>query len=199
MNQRRSARHRRVRTALLLAAALLGACALSPQTVTVQPQLETRPQAIGRGRALALMVRDARPAEAFGTRGGIYDETSFVAPEGDITRPVRAALAGRLSEAGFVVQPPGQAGDIGMEVIIRNIDYSASGKPTVREVETRAVLDVVVTDADRTYRGQSKVSESREVLKAPSPEANEKYLNAVLSRALDRVLAHPDFNKFLNE
>lgn len=190
-------RHACATTAMLALVAGLAACALSPHTVDINPTLRASPAVEGNGRSIALAVRDARTQPAFGTRGGVYDKTSYIRPAGDVAGPVRAALAARLAEAGFVVQPPGAEAETTMEVILRDIGYVASGSPAVRKVETRAVVEVTVTRGDRSYSGESKVSESKEVLKAPSPMENERLINTAISQALDRMLQHPELNAFL--
>jgi len=189
---------RRTARVLVAAAALLaGGCALSPQAIDVAPQLQASPPVAGGGRSMALAVTDARPQQAFGTRGGVYAATAFVAPADDITVPIRAALAARLREAGFLVQPAGAPADLDMQVTVRAIDYIASGSPNVRAVQTRAVVEVRVEDGTQVYKGESKVSASREVLKAPGLADNERMINTIIGQALDRLLENAELNAFL--
>lgn len=186
------------RTLVLAAALSAGACALSPQAIDVAPQLQASPSVAGGGRSMALTVTDARGQQAFGTRGGVYAATAFVAPADDITVPIRAALAARLSEAGFLVQPAGAPADLDMQVTVRAIDYIASGSPNVRAVQTRAVFEVQVDDGTQVYKGESKVSASRDVLKAPGLADNERAINTIISQALDRLLENAELNAFLS-
>jgi uncharacterized lipoprotein len=193
------ARRSQLPIALALLLSAVAGCALSPQTVTINPTLQATPSAHGGGRTLGITVTDARGAETFGTRGGLYADTSDIVPDPNMLATIRAAVAGRMSGAGFTVQPPGGSGAIDMQVILRAVQYVASGEPTVRSIDIRATIEAVVTAGDRTYKGDSKVSQTHAVLKPPSAADNERFLNEIIALALDRILANPQFNQFFDE
>lgn len=186
--------------ALVLAlGAVLGGCALSPQTVQVAPAPEVTPQDIGAGRGVALSVVDTRERDWFGRRGGIYD-TSYVQPSGDITLPVREAIGGALSQYGFRVQAAGEPADLSMMVDIGAIDYEATGTPAMTTVTTRADLGVVLrSPRGEEYSGRSKVSQSKDVALVPDARQNGELINQTLSRAIERMLQQPDVLRFLQQ
>ncbi|MGE0385726.1 MAG: YajG family lipoprotein [Gammaproteobacteria bacterium] len=194
-------RHRARIAAGAAAIAILaaGGCALSPQMVALNPAVQSAPVFQGNGRTLALAVEDRRPQAAFGTRGGIYGTTSEISPGTDVSGAVRAALAGRLSGAGFAVQPPGAPGQVDMRVAINAIDYAASGSPAVNAIDLGANMDLTVSLDGNTYRGDARVSERRSVLTAPTAQDNEQFLNEIVGRAIDRLLANPDLATFLSK
>ena len=51
---------------------LISACAISPQSIPLNPSVTVKAQNIGMGRSMNLKVVDTRPDPVLGSRGGIY-------------------------------------------------------------------------------------------------------------------------------
>ena len=79
-------------TGAALALSLTG-CALSPQQIEVKPTAEVQPANRGNNQPVQVIAVDSRDSKAFGSRGGVYKDTSLVQPANDL-RPAIAARYG---------------------------------------------------------------------------------------------------------
>lgn len=184
--------------AVLLAAVLAcSACALSPQVVTLAPVPAVTGKTFGANRTIALSVVDKRERAYFGTRGGLY-QTAYIEPAGDITAPIRAALAGGLAGYGFRVVATGEPADYSMLVDVGSIDYKATGSPALTTVTTSADIGVVLRAQNgEEYSGRAKVSQSKEIPLMPGARDNETLINSTVSKTLERMLTQPEILQFL--
>jgi uncharacterized lipoprotein len=179
-----------------MAALLVAACALSPQVVQIQPALEPVQNAGSSAPAtITLEVTDMRKDAVVGYRGGVYATASISTAE-DTTKAVRDALAGALSARGFRILDPGLAGDIGLTVEIAELSYVARQDGVKRVIETVAAVRAKSVSRDVTRTGEYRDRRTKEVLKPPAASENAELVNAVLSAALQRVVADPDLLKY---
>jgi uncharacterized lipoprotein len=180
--------------------ATLPGCALSPQTITIDPALQADgPKAIGQGRTLALEVVDSRPSPIIGERGGVYPETSSISTTGDITPNIWRALSGILSDYQFSVVEGDADGSLKMKVVIESIDYVASGGSRVTGVTTSAVVGVVCVNGTREFTGRYRGNTSRDVFIPPDTEENQKLINETLAKVLDRVVSDEKLLEFISQ
>lgn len=190
--------HGSLKYSFVLIALLVGACALSPQTIQIKPGVELQERGnIGQGRALSVQVRDNRDSPVVGTRGGVYASTSEIRTAADIGTPIRHELADRLRVLGFRIVDAGQQADADLTIMVDAISYEATGEPVVRSVETAATVRVRAGIGNREYSGRYRASRTTKVLKAPGVEDNEEMINAAVSRVLERLLADRELLDFL--
>ncbi len=183
---------------LAVLAAALGACALSPQVVSVRPALETAEhRTIGEGTRLALSVVDARPSPVVGQRGGVYEKTATIRTEGDITPAVRRELARALEAVGFSVAEAGAAADATLTVEIASIVYMPRGGTFVRGVDTSATVRAEATRGTRTFTGRYRGKQSKNVMTAPGADENQALINAAVSNVLQRLVGDAELLGFL--
>ena len=183
---------------LVLSVVVLGGCALSPQTVNVQPSIDTAKLGqTGNGRSVALDVADDRGTPVIGTRGGIYSKTSEIRTAADIKTSLRNETARALQAMGYRVVAANGAADASLKVIIDSIDYTAIGENVVKAVEVAVTLRIVSKVDNREYTGRYRGRRSTDVLTAPDTEKNEKMINAAVSHVLERVLADTELHKFM--
>lgn len=176
--------------AWLIGILLTSSCALSPQTVQIRPVVEVPAQDIGRGRNIALEVRDLRPTKAFGTRGGVYG-TATIDPQGDITVPIRNSLAGTLYNYNFVVVQPGTSAPMKLNVNVDAIRYTPMGELVGQKIRTDLTLSVGCHNGKQGYQTRYSANTEKQVVTAPSAEENEAMLNELLSKGLKRMLSDP--------
>lgn len=180
-----------------LVVAFLSGCALSPQTVRLAPVIDVAPRNIGSERQLAIEVIDARSRREFGARGGVYGDSSMLLPSNEITSPIRQALVSALLDYRFRVAQPGIELPLKLTVTVEDIRYTPSGSPLVRAVKTELRLRVQARNGARDYATEYTASTTREVLSAPSPEENERIINRVVSKGLERLLTDEQLLEFL--
>lgn len=174
--------------AVLAVSLLPTGCALSPQSVQVQPVLDVAVPALGRNRPLALEVVDQRPTPQFGARGGVYT-TALISPAGDVAAAVRRALAERLGAAQFQVLPTPAEAPLGLRVEILRVDYRASGEPVVTEVRASAEVRALARNGTRSFTGQYRANSARQVVGPPGDADNQAIINEIITQALQRMLA----------
>jgi uncharacterized lipoprotein len=176
---------------------VLGACALSPQTVPVEPSLAVEEVDLGHGRRIALEALDARTNKTLGSRGGIYRDSSTISTGSGIREAVRSAMAEALTTQGFNVVEPGADAEMIMRVTLEELTYQAMGDPVVRTVEIGSKVSNTVTRGSETYTGRAGITKTRNVLTAPSPADNEAYINDALAMSLEKLLADPRYLDFI--
>lgn len=165
----------------------LGACALSPQVVSLDPGIQAPADAgRGAGRRLALRVIDARADPVAGRRGGVYD-TATITTSPELTATLAASLREAFGSAGFQLIEAGGRAAIDLQVYLEELSYRVEEGDLVRTVTTRAVLRAVSRMQDTEMKVIYRESVDKDVLTAPSRAANVELLESVLSKALSRL------------
>ena len=165
------------------------ACALSPQTVHVDPQLAaTAPAQTSAGIRISLSVADTRTTQIIGYRGGVYDTASLTAERG-LEDNIRKAVTGAYQAAGFTVLDAGQAGDVRLRVELTELQYAVEGGNFVRGVSLAAAVRAVSESDARTLTANYRETLQKDLLKAPTAQDNERLINEVLAKALNRLVA----------
>ena len=181
---------------VLFSSLLLSACGLSPQKINIEPSVDVADTNIGRNTPIQVSVVDLRDSRAFGSRGGVYPETSLIRPANDIEEEVRKTVARGLQSKGFNAYNPGEDA-VTLEVRIEEFSYVPEEGSVVKKVEVAANLVAVAERGDTTHTGryQSKVTHQQPM--TPSARRNANILNDVLNRSLNRLLADEQLLAFL--
>ncbi|MGH8581163.1 MAG: YajG family lipoprotein [Gammaproteobacteria bacterium] len=176
---------------MLLGIALIPACALSPQEIDVLPVIDVGKTRIARGQRVFLHVADSRTDASFGARGGVYAETSFIKPRGDLAVAVRNAVSGVLQRYGFDLAAEAEGAAVKFTVDIERIRYLPSGDPVVRHIDTESSVNALCNNAANRFESRYEARLGKDVLKPPSANENERLINAVLSKGLQAMMSDP--------
>jgi len=168
---------------------LLSGCAFQQQAVVLRPEVQPLQTNVGQGRPVLVNVVDERPRSTLGTRGaqGVGAELTVA---GELTEVVRGSLAQGLQQQGFVLAAsPGSEEGRELRVEIRNLDYRIIMGFWSGTLNTECGLKAIcIRGASRPfeqlYRGEFQ--ESIQIVQ--SDEANERYLNQAVSRAINSLL-----------
>jgi uncharacterized lipoprotein len=180
------------RAAAPAAALILCACALSPQVVQIRPMLEPgRETALAAPATVALAVADVRRDAVVGHRGGVY-ATASISTAADTPESVRTALAAALGARGFRVMAPDEAAAIRLDVELVELGYVARQEKLKLVIETSATVRARSVSGDTTRSGEYRDRRTKETLKPPGEFENAELINAVLSGALQRLVADPE-------
>ncbi|MDQ2695570.1 MAG: YajG family lipoprotein [Pseudomonadota bacterium] len=171
---------------VVVAAMLLGSCALSPQTVALTPRVDAPSQPIGQGRTLALEVVDRRPERNFGSRGGTY-QTAVISPRTDVDLAVRQALTERLRASQFNVVPYQPDAPLAMQVEILQIAYQVQEVGLLKDIHARSAIQATVRNGPTTLSGRYQANSARRELFWPNETENEAIINEVVGEALKRL------------
>ncbi|MCK0155235.1 YajG family lipoprotein [Alcanivorax sp. S6407] len=186
-----------LRAALLLtlSAAFTG-CALSPQSITVQPAAKVQTTNIGQNQPVMVLAVDSRDQLAFGTRGGVYKETSLVQPANDVKTAIEEAVRQGLQKQGFNAFNPGTDAT-SLEVRLEQLDYVPEQGSVVNSVTISLVLVGEASRPDVGYTGTYKSSIKHDLPITPSANRNQEMINEILSAAITRMLEDPKMQNFL--
>ncbi|MDF1780949.1 MAG: YajG family lipoprotein [Alcanivoracaceae bacterium] len=187
---------RAVLTAPIIALGLT-ACALSPQVIEVKPTPKVDSQNIGNNTPVAVSATDQRSDSAFGTRGGIYGDTSLIRPADDIPQVLISAVKKGLQAQGFNAYNPTDNAS-GLDIRLKELSYVPESGSIVNRVEVKAVIEAAaINAAGDKYVGTYSTGNTYEQPVTPSAKRNEEMINEVLSRGLTKMFADPNLTRFL--
>ena len=173
--------------AVCLQLLFLSGCALSPQTVTIIPDIKVaNANNDQQQKAIQIVVNDVRASRVIGTRGGIYKDTSEITASGDITQPVRNSLTAAFRVLGYNVLNDGA--NVQITVDITDLKYSATGETTIRAVETSAAVKSTCRNGSYVVTNEYRITDNADVLKAPATGKNQDLINGTLSSTLQRLI-----------
>ncbi len=172
-------------------------CAVSPQSISLNPSITVDKKDIGRSRSIDLKVVDERPSKVLGTRGGIYSDTALLTINGGSEEPIRQELVGALSGYGFNMINS-NATDIDMTIFVESLGYEILGKKFPKVIKNNILLRVKCNKKDKSFTSKYAASIEEEVLITPLASQNEKMINKIVSKALSAVVKDKKLLKFLN-
>lgn len=183
-------------TALLVTS--LSACALSPQMIDIVPKPETVTRNAGNNEPVSITTTDQRNSPAFGTRGGVYGDTSLIRPANDMPGAITLAVRQGLQQQGFNAYNPG-AGSSELEVRVVEFSYVPEEGSVVNRVEVKTELHALArNNRGDEFRGVYRAGNTYEQPLTPSAKRNQMMLNEVLDRALRQLLADDKLLDFLS-
>lgn len=175
-----------IKNVLLAPLLVLAGCALSPQTVSISPDIQVAPGSNEQlQKTIQIIVNDARANKVIGTRGGVYKETSEITADASITQAVLNSLTGAFRVLGYSVS--NNSADVTLTVDITDLKYSATGQTTITAVETSAAVKGTCRNATQVVTNEYRITDKAEVLKAPTTNGNQRMINSTLSSTLQRL------------
>lgn len=189
-------KHILLRSALLVVVTLLGACAQSPQRITVAPKLTLTGDIAGNGRPIIVSASDERPSKTLGSLGGVYGSTATLSIGNNLEQALTQAANALLASQGYVVNSPDPSA-LQFNIVAEKITYDKIEQPVGNAVKLTATLRADVTKNGETFTGRyTSESEQRSVTR-PEVQHNEKYVNDLLSTTLQRMFSDNRLREFL--
>jgi uncharacterized lipoprotein len=182
---------------LVLLGLVLGGCAYSPQTVTVNPALKPSGQSTGGNRPVTLTVADERANKVLGTRGGIYDKTSTITIGNDMPDAIARAARGYLAAQGFIVGVPDAPSSL--HIAVDTLSYDRESVAAGEKIGVYAVMRAELRQGRETYRGRYETRNEHRTAGKASPRRNEELVNELISDTLARVFADAELMRRLHE
>lgn len=180
----------------LVAIFLVAGCAqLSPQQVSFEPTIPIDGLIEGTG-SLSLKVKDARPSDVIGLRGGSYSQTSTITPKVPLTEVVSSIATQILQRGGFELTD--SLPDQTLEISVTELSFeSVDEKASIKNNTVVAAVSVVVEKGNVTYQNNYKTTQSTKSLGFPKEEDNEELLNGAFDKVLERLFRDPKLEAFL--
>jgi uncharacterized lipoprotein YajG len=179
-------------------AAVLGGCAFATEApIKVKPELIPAQNSIGGGKGVLVEVADERPSKNLGTRGvrGVGSELTVT---DDFAATVRDSLSEGLKDRGFAPSTSMPADARALRVEIRDLTYKVDmgfWAGTLRaDCALKAVCQIGQSRPfEKLFRGEHE--ESVQVVQGE--EANIKYVNDAVSKAVNELLGDPELSQCL--
>ncbi|MCJ8170002.1 YajG family lipoprotein [Atopomonas sediminilitoris] len=194
---------RRIFNALLVMTTLaLGGCALSPQQLTLQPELSGSQIApVGQGQAVVVRVVDGRTSPVIGTRGGVYPDSSTISVAGaDILPKLQQQVEVAVRLLGFT--PSANAYNAPqLTVTLADIRYVSPKDSSlmVTQADITATLKADVQNAVRRYSGRYSASSNHRFGSAPNLATNNRLVTEVLNASLERMFQDQTIGQILSQ
>jgi uncharacterized lipoprotein YajG len=171
---------------LMLICVVLGACAFTPQTAVIKPDIDLAETDEGHNATVTVKVVDERPDDALGHRGAAFKGAKITASQ-DIEDLFRKEIMQGLAKKGFKPTNCGKDSKPNLKVEIRLLEYSTSMGFFTGGIHTKVTLKAVADVNGQTYENLYRVENEKRVMFVPTASANEKYLNQVVSDILTKL------------
>lgn len=183
---------------LLVCATLLSACAVSPQTIVVKPDLKVPSMPIGHRREVAVETRDLRSDSTMGTRGGVYKSATLTTDarmEQSITQEAITVL-----QSWDFVAVPSTLGSYDMarfDIEVTDIDYQRPATSVGGNIVVRCKVRAKVEMGQETYSGEYTSQRSEQVAVMGTASGNQRLINATISQAINQIFLDSRLQRFM--
>lgn len=184
---------------LLFVMLFVNSCALSPQMVSIKPDINVSVANYGGQRDINVRVEDRRSNPVIGTRGGVYGETSTIEVGNDHLNEIAYAVASGLTRWGFRSTVNGYRGHaLEFTVVLDTLNYRPDRSVAGKLVIT-SDFSIVVENGNYNYQGKYSANEELMYATSPSEEKNSAEINKILSLALEKIFTDEGLIKFLQQ
>jgi uncharacterized lipoprotein len=173
---------------LIFLLSLLGGCALAPQTVLINPDVQVLGSQVGKGKTVGLTVTDARADKVLGYRTTRLDKDSIILTDSDVENVVQEKIYDGLKKYGFDVEVVPADAPLLLRVEILTLQYSTPTGSWFGGIRTLAKLKAFVKNGGTTYENLYEVENNARVPIRPDQEKNEELINKTLADVLQRLL-----------
>lgn len=176
----------------------LSGCALSPQVIDVNPDINLADTAaVKQPVRLTLNVVDARKSPVIGQRGGVYKDTSDISTSENMTGNLHRQLTAALKRLGYEVAGKNEASDADLTVTINNMKYTANSEKLLNKIEIRVAIHALITKNGKQFNGDYSATRKKDYVKLPDMEENSKIVNEALAVVLQSMLQDKDLVSFV--
>jgi uncharacterized lipoprotein len=178
---------------------LLSGCALSPQVVVINPELESSPTGTaGKTAIVRLSIVDARSSVVIGQRGGIYKDTSDISTDERMNTSLVQNVGKVLKSLGYAVVGKEQDANVDLTVKIASLTYVANTEDLLDKIEVKASIQAVCLKGNKQFTGGYNATRKKDFLKAPTMDQNEVIVNEAISVALQAMLKDQELFAFID-
>lgn len=183
--------------AVVIFAAIVAGCAMSPMTVHVDPVIDVDSLPLGRQQSLAVATIDQRPSPILGNRGGVYN-TAYVSTASNFPQVVNQSLVNTFRRLDFNAYA-GNSGSARVNFIITELRYINPPNQLGGPLEVRAKIAVQAFKGNRHFNGNYNSSRTMTVAVAATPVQNQQIVNQTVSQALTNAMKDPKLQRFLSQ
>lgn len=181
---------------ILFLGLLMAGCALSPQTVNINPAIEVQ-GGIVQSQSVSVEVVDRRDSHILGQRGGVYGDTSHISTGDNLTTTLRNSLVRAMQEQGYTVVE-GNA-DTRLTVEVNSMTYSAYKEKLLYRIEIAMAVRAIANKNGKEYTGDYKTNRKKDYVKLPSNSENEEIINETFAGVLKSMLSDDELIGFIRQ
>lgn len=186
--------------ALSVLVIVLAGCAHSPQQLNVTPTVTVALSQVARQQPVAVIVKDARPSQVLGTRGGLYPDSSSLTISQQAMPHVRQQVEQALGRLGFRVVPEGTPNANSLTVSLAELTYiSPQDGVYVTQADVSAAFAAEARSMNQRYNGRYSASAQHRFGYAPNQATNTRLVTEVMSDALTRVFRDSEILRVLQQ
>ncbi len=174
------------------------ACTLSPQTISIRPDLTSKDVSNIHSTKLYIDVRDGRENKIIGYRGGVYATATITADENTVDY-VYSEVKRVFGEMGFIVTAEDSPTINKLHINIEQLNYKVNQKKIVWGTELFASIKATAENAQRKTSVTLQDRRTKDYAKFPSIEENEAVINKLVSSLLQRLIEDQEFIQQLRE
>jgi uncharacterized lipoprotein len=171
------------------------ACAVSPQSVVIQPQTNVSGPQYGQGRAVTISVEDRRTSTILGNRGGVYQASSVITISNDISLALLQAAQATTAQLGF--DGSSLAAPAHVTIMLEQLTYDTQSKNLINTVSLDAKITITTTVGGSNHTGHYRTQRSHQFPRLPDAQKNAEIINEILSTSLERGFSDISLANFL--
>lgn len=188
---------RSLTSVFILCASLLAGCALSPQTVKVDPEITLATNAPHTQGSISVIVHDARTSPVVGSRGGAYPESSTLTLSTDFAERIQQAAERNLQKMGLEID--NQNPLISLNIYLDELNYVVPENSYVTKVNLDVTLRSEAIQGGTSFRGRYQTQSHHSLAKSPNEDKNQELINEVLNSALNRLFQDQGLLNFISQ
>jgi uncharacterized lipoprotein len=174
---------------------LISGCAVSPQSIVINPQVAASGPAYGQGRALVINVDDRRSSAVLGSRGGVYETSSLITISNDINGALLLAAQSAAAQLGF--DGTSSAKPATLTLALDELIYDTQTQSLINTVTIIAKITLTTTIGSSTHTGQYQTERSHKLPQLPDAQKNQEIISEALSTSLERGFSDISLANFL--
>lgn len=185
---------------LFAACMLLTACAMSPQTIVVKPDLKIASMPIGHGRSVKVETHDIRSDKTLGTLGGVY-KSAYLSTDDRMEKSITQEAITVLQSWDFVAVPAtlGSQDMTSFTMEVLDIDYQRPATSVGGTVEVKCRVGVKVQANNKSYRGEYLSKRSEQVAIMGTAAGNRRLVNDTINQALSQIFTDSKLQRFMSQ
>ena len=174
---------------------LISGCAVSPQSIVINPQVAASGPAYGQGRALVINVDDRRSSGVLGSRGGVYETSSLITISNDINGALLLAAQSAAAQLGF--DGTSSAKPATLTLSLDELIYDTQTQNLINTVTIIAKITLTTTIGSSTHTGHYQTERSHKLPQLPDAQKNQDIISEALSTSLERGFSDISLANFL--
>jgi len=174
---------------------LMTGCAVSPQSIVINPQTTISGPSYGQGRAIAINIDDRRSSSVLGSRGGVYESSSLITISNDINGALLLAAQDAATQLGFDGSSSSPLATV--TLILDELSYDTQTQNLINTITINAKISLITTVNGSSHTGHYQTQRSHKLPNLPDAQKNQEIISEALSTSLGRGFSDISLANFL--